>query len=95
MLVPWKKNNKPRQHIKKQGHDFADKILYGQCCFFPVAYADVWMPLNSLLEKTLESPLAHQEIKPVNPKRNQPRIFIGSIDVEIEVPMFWPPDAKN
>ena len=31
MLVPWKKNNKPRQHIKKQGHDFADKILYGQC----------------------------------------------------------------
>ena len=25
MLVPWNKNNKPRQHIKKQRHHFADK----------------------------------------------------------------------
>ena len=95
MLVPWKKNNKPRQHIKKQGHDFADKILYGQCCFFPVAYADVWMPLNSLLEKTLESHLAHQEIKPVNPKGNQSWIFFGRTDTEAESPILWPLNAKN
>ena len=46
-------------------------------------------------EKTLESPLDCKEIKSVNPKRNQPRIFIGSTYVEIEVPVFWPPDAKN
>ena len=31
------------------------------------------------LEKTLESPLDYKEIKPVNPKGNQPRIFIGRI----------------
>ena len=30
MLVPWNKNNKPRQHIKKQRHEFADKSLYSQ-----------------------------------------------------------------
>ena len=30
-----------------------------------------------VLEKTLESPSDSKEIKPVNPKGNQPRIFIG------------------
>ena len=29
-----------------------------------------------VLEKTLESPLDSIEIKPVNPKGNQPRLFI-------------------
>ena len=38
-----------------------------------------------------------QEIKPVNPKGNQPRIFIGRIDAEAEAeaPVFWTPDAKS
>ena len=31
-----------------------------------------------VLEKTLESPLDFEEIKPVNPKGNQPLIFIGN-----------------
>ena len=47
------------------------------------------------LEKTLESPLDCKEIKPGNPKGNQPRIFIGRTDAEEEVPVFWPPDAKS
>ena len=30
-LAPWKKSyDKPRQHIKKQRHDFANKGLYTQ-----------------------------------------------------------------
>ena len=33
-----------------------------------------------VLEKILESPLDSKEIKPVNPKGNQPRIFIGATD---------------
>ena len=37
-----------------------------------------------VLEKTLESPLDFKEIKPVNPKENQPRIFIGRTDTEAE-----------
>ena len=48
-----------------------------------------------MLEKTLESPLDSKEIKPVNPKGNQPWIFIGRTDAEAEAPILWPPDEKN
>ena len=48
-----------------------------------------------MLEKTLESPLDSKEIKPVNPKGNQPWIFIGRTDAEAEAPILWLPDAKN
>ena len=33
--------------------------------------------------------------KPVNPKGNQPWIFIGRTDAEAEAPILWPPDVKN
>ena len=36
-----------------------------------------------------------KEIKPVNPKRNQPWIFTGRNDAEAEAPVLWPPDAKS
>ena len=36
-------------------------------------------------EKTLESGLESKEVKPVNPKGNQPRIFIGRTDAEAEI----------
>ena len=48
-----------------------------------------------LLEKTLESPLYSKEIKPVNPKGNQPWTFIGRTDAEAEAPILWPPGAKS
>ena len=48
-----------------------------------------------VLEKTLESPLDSKEIKPVNPKGNQPWIFIWKIDAEAEAPIFQPPDVKS
>jgi len=35
-----------------------------------------------VLEETLESPLDSKEIKTVNPKGNQPSIFIGRTDAE-------------
>ena len=47
-----------------------------------------------VLEKTLEGPL-DCKIKPVNPKENEPWIFIGRIDAEAEGPILWPPDAKS
>ena len=46
-----------------------------------------------VLEKTLESPLDSKEIKPVNHKGNQPRLFTGRTDAE--APILWPPDAKS
>ena len=36
-----------------------------------------------------------KEIKPVNPKGNQPRIFIGRTDAKAEAPILWPPDANS
>ena len=48
-----------------------------------------------VLEKTLESPLDYKKIKPVNPKGNQPWIFIGRTDAEAEAPIVWPPDVKS
>ena len=54
-----------------------------------------WCFSTVVLEKTLESPLDYMEIKPVHPKGNQPWIFTGRTDVEAEIPILWPPDAKN
>ena len=45
--------------------------------------------------KILESPLDNKEIKPVNPQRNQPWLFIGRTDAEAETPILWPSDAKS
>ena len=44
-----------------------------------------------VLEKTLQSPLDSK----VNPKGNQPWIFIGRTDAEAETPILWPPDVKR
>ena len=46
-----------------------------------------------LLAKTLESPLDWKEIKPVNPKGNQPWTFTGRTDAE--APILWSPWAKS
>ena len=48
---------------------------------------------KTLVGKTLESPLDSKEIKPVNPKRNQPWVFIGRTNAE--APILWPLDAKS
>ena len=48
-----------------------------------------------VLEKTLESPLDREEIQPVNPRGNQSGIFTGRTDLEAEVPILQPPDAKS
>ena len=89
-LAPWKKSyDKSRQHIKKQRHHFADRGLYSQSYGFPSSHIWMWELdhkegwvlmnwcfWNVVLEKTLEGPLDSKETKPVNPKGNQPWIFI-------------------
>ena len=63
-------------------------------------YKENWAPKSwcfwtVVLEKTLESPLDCKEIQPVYPKVDQSRVFIGRTDVEAEIPILWPPDAKS
>ena len=45
--------------------------------------------------KTLESPFDYKEIKPVNPKKYQPWMFIGRTDAEAETPILWAPDLRS
>ena len=63
-------------------------------------HKESWAPKNRcfwivVLEKTLKSPLDCKEIKPVNPKGNQPWIFTGRTDAKAEASIIWPPDAKS
>ena len=109
MLAPWKKSyDWPRQHIKKQEHYFANKGLSSQSHGFSsghvwiwgLDYKESWVQKNwcfwtMVLEKTLESPLDCKEIQPVYPKGNQPWIFFGRTDAEVETLILWPPDVKN
>ena len=100
--------DKPRQHIRKQRHHFADKgpdsQSYGfsssQVWMWELDCEESWALKNwcfwtMVLEKTLESPLDCKEIRPVHPQGNQSWIFIGRTDVEAETPILWPADAKN
>ena len=109
MLAPSKEScDKPRQRIEKQRHHFANKDPRSQSyCFssshvwmWELDHKEGWAPKNwcfqtVVLEKTLESSLDRKEIKPVNPKGNQPWIFIGRTDTEVEAPILWPPDVKS
>ena len=57
-------------------------------------YNKGWVPKNwcfwtVVLKKTLVSSLDCKEIKPVNPKGNQPCIFIGQTDAEAEALATW------
>ena len=80
MLVPWKKiYDKPRLHVKKHRHHFANKGLYSQSYPFSSSHLQMWeldhkegWALRNwcfqtvVLEKTLGSPLDSKEIKPIN-----------------------------
>ena len=55
-----------------------------------------WAPKNWWFQiVVLVTPLDSKEIKPVNPERNQPWIFIGRTAAQAETLIFWPPDAKS
>ena len=109
MLAPWKKSyHKPRQHIRKQRHYFADKGPSSQSYGFSsshvwmweLEYKESWGLKNwcfwtVVLEKTLESPLDCKEIKPVHPNGDQSWVFIGRTDAKAETPILWPLDVKN
>ena len=54
-----------------------------------------WCFQTMVLEKTLESPLDCKQIKPVNPKGDQPWIFTERTDTEAEASILWVPDTKS
>ena len=50
---------------------------------------------RTVLKKTLKSLLDSKEIKPINPKGNQPWIFIRRTDAEADALGLWPPAVKS
>ena len=108
MPAPWKKSyDKSRQCTKNQ-HHCANKGLYSKAMVFPIVIYKMWelghkegWASNNwcfqtvVLEKTLESPLDSKEIKPVNPKGNQPCVFIWGTDAETQAPILWSPDTES
>ena len=66
------------------------RIASGLIHLWELGHKEDWVPTNwcfqiVVLEKTLESPLDCKEIKPVNPKGNQPWIFIGRTNAEAKL----------
>ena len=95
-------------HMSKQRHHFADKSLCSQSYGFSSSHVQIWeldhkegwVPKKwgfqtVVLEKTLQSSLDCEKIKPVNPKGNQPWIFIGRTVAEAEALILWIPDAES
>ena len=77
-----------------------DDLSSSHVCMSELDYKEGWASKNwcfqtAVLEKTLESPWDSKDIKPVNPKGNQPWIYIGRTDAEAEAPILWPPDLKS
>ena len=70
--------------------------MYG-CEMWAIKKAEHWRidALELWCWRRLENPLDSKEIKPVNPKGNQPWVFIGRTDAEIEAPILWPLDGKS
>ena len=93
--------------LKKQRHYFVNSGPSSQSYDFSSSHVQMWeldrhesWVLKNWcfwtveLEKTLENPVDCQEIKQVNPKRNQSWIFIERTDAEAVALILWPPDAN-
>ena len=105
---PWKESyNKPRQHIKKQKHHFANKSLCSQSYVFLVVMyrCESWTIKNSEWGRTdafelgcwrrlLRVPWAAR-------RSNQSILKKSTLNIHwkdyaaAEVPILWPPDSKS
>ena len=108
-LTPWKVSyDRPRQHIKKQRHYFANEGPSSQGYGFSSSHVwmweldgeESWAPKNwcfwtVVLKKILQSPSDCKEIQPVHSKGDQSWVFFGRNDAKAETPVLWPPHVKS
>ena len=99
LFVPWKESyDKSRQCIKKQRHHFADKGPSSQSYGFSSSHVWMWEldhKADWVSNKIMESPLDCKEIQLVNPRGNQPGLFIARSVVQAEASILWPSDVKG
>ena len=83
----------PTKICLSQSYGFSSSHVW----IWELDHKEYWAPKNwcfiTVMLKILESPLDCKEIKPVNPKENQPWILIERTDPEASI--LWPPDAKS
>ena len=108
LLLGRKAMTKPRQHIKKQRHYFANKGPSSQSYGFSnshvwmweLDYKESWVPENwcfwtVVLDKTLESPLDFKEIQPVHPKEISPEYPLEGLMLKLKLQYSGQLDVKN
>ena len=94
--------------LKSRDITLPTKVRLVKAMVFPVVMygceswdcEESWVPQNwcfwtVVLEKTLVSPLDCKEIQPVHPEGDHSWVFIGRTDAKAEIPVLWPPHAKN
>ena len=83
--------------LKNRGVTLPTKVHIGKAMVFHVQIWELenkkgWVPKNwclwTVMLKTLESPLDCKEVKPVNPKGNQPWIFIEGLMLKLKLQSF-------
>ena len=107
-LLLGKKAMIPRHCIKKHRRHFTNKGTSGQIYGFSSSHVQIWdldhkeswglknwCIRTTVLEKTLESPLDSKEIKWVNPKGNQPSLFLEGLMLKLEYfgHLMWTADS--
>ena len=80
-----------QQRSSSQSYGFSSSHIW----IWELDYKESWALKNWCFQTVVldESTLDSKEIKPVNPKGNQPWQFIGRTGAE--APVLWPPDAKS
>ena len=71
-------------------------IMYG-CESWTIKKAEGWIidVLNCGFGEDSWLSLDCKEIQPVHPKGDQSWVLIGRTEVEVETPIFWPPNSKS
>ena len=106
MIAPWKKSYDKLRVLKIRDITLPTKVSIVKAMVFPVVMygCESWTIKKAECQRIdafqlqfwirLNSPNC-KEIKLVNPKGNQPSIFIGRTDTEAEASILWPPDAQS
>ena len=102
MFAPWKKSyGQPRQHIKKQRHDFADKRPSSQSYGFSSSHVWMWKLdykesgvlknwcfWTVVLEKTLESPWTARRSNQSILKEISPEYSLEELMLKVKLQSF-------
>ena len=106
-LAPWKKAMTNLDSVlKSRDISLLTKVHIVKAMVFPVVmYGGESWTIKKAEHQRIDAfelwcwrrlfPLDCKEIQPVNPKGNQPCIFIGRTVAEAEAPILWLPDVKS